>query len=422
MKKHILGLLLVLVALVGGTQLVEAQEIVTGVNVDIICTSDKTNLNVGESGKLSIKPIYGVTPEGTFTPQKNAFFELNEDGTFKTLSVGETSITPAFTLSEESIKKIKLAYLKENHSEGANLDNIHILPQTIQAIPVTISNITENETAPITISYNFEASTTDLKVGQSGKLTVNKIHGVIPTGKFRPYKDEFIELKEDGTYTALKVGKTTFIPSFTISDESYLEMKKLYIQEHSDENLTLDDVNLAFPSVVQPLELNITAGKEQVSVPLNFTANPISLAVNESGVLSLEKVYGVTPKGTFKAEKNDFIELKEDGTYTALKVGQAKITPVFTLSSESIKEIKEAYIKEKNLTNVTVDDIDLVLQDIQPVITINVTEKTTTNNKPSTTNKNLPKTSEQSSTLISVFGTLCISLGFVGISLKRNEN
>lgn len=82
---------------------------------------------------------------------------------------------------------------------------------------------------------------------------------------------------------------------------------------------------------------------------------------------------------------------------------------------------EKTFNKLRFIQIVIIYDIVFTSQEVELIVTINVTEKITTT-KPSGTNKNLPKTSEQSSILITVLGTMVTMLSFVGMRLKRNEN
>lgn len=420
MKKYLIGLLLIFTTIIGGVTLVDAKE---SVPVRITYTSDKTEFTVGETGKLSVEPILGVKPKGTFKPTKDEFIDLKADGTYTTLSIGKTNITPSFELSEESITSIKEAYIKENSLTNVALDDIELAYQDIQSF-VTVTIIGKNTGETRDIGSNFKSDTTKLKVGQTGKISVEPLYNIVPKGKFTPEKNEYFELKEDGTFTALKSGEAIIIPNFTIEADSLAEINAAYVRQL--ESPASGVGGFPMPDIQQKFTLTITEDKKAQKIPLsfNFTANPVSIQVGSSGKLSVEKIFGVEPKGTFTTYKNDFIELKADGTYTGLKVGKAELKPTFKLSAESEKELKEAYIKQSKDTDLTVNDIEFVYPETAPLITISVTEKTATattsnNTKPSGTNKNLPKTSDSRSTVLLLLGTSSVLLATIGLVVRK---
>lgn len=417
MRKYLIGALLFFMTFISGVTLVDAKE---SISVNFVYKSNLTELNVGDKGEITVEPIYGVTPKGTYAPVKNDDIDLKEDGSFTVLKSGKFELNPSFTLSSDSEKEIKLAYMKENNIENGKVDDYVLIIQDIQSsLPINVSQQVKTRD----INFNFEVDTSSLKVGEKGKISVKPLYDVRPKGKFKAEKNEFIDLKEDGSFTALKAGKTSIKPTFTIFEESVIEIDTAYIAQL--ENPKEGDTSFPEPAILQEIPIEIKAAdKEKVSISLDFTATPASLAVDSSGKLTLANIYGVTPKGTFKAGKNEFINLKEDGSYTALQVGKIELKPVFTLSEDSVKEIKEAYIKQENKTNLTVDDIELIYPDTQQIVTINVTEKATITSptkKPTGTNKNLPQTSDTSAQPLIILGVSTILLGCGVLVIKRKS-
>jgi len=420
MKKYLIGTFLLFITFFSGVKIVEASEEII---VDFNYSIEKSEFTVGEKGKITVEPVYDVTPKGTFKTEKNEMVDLKEDGSFSLLKAGKTELRPSFTLTKESEQEIKEAYMKKQGIKNRRTEDYELVfSKELPSLPITVSELTKTRD----ISYNFKVDTTSLKVGEKGKLSVEPLYGVNPKGQFKPEKNDFIDLKEDGTFTALKAGKTELKPTFTISEESVKEIDAAYVAQL--EKPEEGDTSFPMPTIQQRIPIEISnKEKEKTKVPINFnfTASPDSLAVDASGKLTLANLYGVTPKGTFKAEKNDFIDLKEDGTFTGLKAGKTELKPVFTLSNDSIKEIKEAYIKQENKTDLTVDDIEFVYPDVQQIVAINVTEKAVTTpssstEKPSGTNKNLPKTSDSYSQSLVLLGvsTLVASVGALVIKRK----
>lgn len=113
-----------------------------------------------------------------------------------------------------------------------------------------------------------------------------------------------------------------------------------------------------------------TAILNDVDVTPNFSIENKLTVVGEANTIKVSPMYGVTAKGTFKEIKNESIHVKTDGSFTVLKEGTVKITPEFTLSPESLKEITQAYIKENNLVNVTENDFTSSVKEIAQILTI----------------------------------------------------
>ncbi|MDR2277028.1 MAG: hypothetical protein LBE23_04165, partial [Vagococcus sp.] len=60
----------------------------------------------------------------------------------------------------------------------------------------------------------------------------------------------------------------------------------------------------------------------------HYTIDQTKININGSGVITLGKVNETQLEGKFVPTKNDFVELKEDGTFIGLKAGKTKLTPV----------------------------------------------------------------------------------------------
>lgn len=79
------------------------------INYQLKFTPNEITAKVGETGKIKIEPIGGVdnlTADFNVTDNQG-IIEVDNEGNWKALKVGETSLTMAATLTEESLKRIK---------------------------------------------------------------------------------------------------------------------------------------------------------------------------------------------------------------------------------------------------------------------------------------------------------------------------
>ena len=75
----------------------------------------------------------------------------------------------------------------------------------------------------------FEIETKSL-IGEKGQIKLSKIGSIEPKGEFEVFENKFIKVEKDGTWVALKDGKTKFTLNYTLSDDSLKEIQK----ENSD--------------------------------------------------------------------------------------------------------------------------------------------------------------------------------------------
>ena len=102
---------------------------------------------------------------------------------------------------------------------------------------------------------------------------------------------------------------------------------------------------------------------EKVVVPINWTVgiDKTTIKVGETAQLSLASQYGYAPKVDYPLnEENKFVKVTKEGIVTGVEVGKASINTTFDgLSKEEENKIKEAFIKEKKLTNLTIEDLEI---------------------------------------------------------------
>ncbi|UDM70219.1 LPXTG cell wall anchor domain-containing protein [Vagococcus fluvialis] len=75
----------------------------------------------------------------------------------------------------------------------------------------------------------FKIETKSL-TGEKGQIKLAKIGTVEPKGEFEVFENEFIKVEKDGSWVALKDGKTKFTLKYTLFDDSLKEIQK----ENSD--------------------------------------------------------------------------------------------------------------------------------------------------------------------------------------------
>ena len=392
---------------------------------------DQQKLAVGKSAKLSVKPILGVEVTGEFKEYKDQYVQIKKDGTVVALKEGTTAIGPTFFLSKESEQKIKEAYIKQPGNEKVKIENIILSKKDIQQVfKMEVGNQTETKKHQIDITPSFSIDKEKLEVGESGKVSIAPIEGVALKGKYKPSKNDFIELKEDGTYTALKPNKQAVLtPFFEISEESLASIKKAYKEKPGNEGIPDEDITFYQREMLQVFHIEI--GK--VVVPINWTINidKTTIKVGESAKLSLVSQYGYTPKGIYPDGKYDFVKVTKEGVITGVKVGNETVSTNFTLTDEEFNKIKEAYIKEKKLTNLTKEDLEIGPRpainnfvDIKVVAASigggNNSGGNTTSKKTYAPVKKLPKTGERQ-TFITIIGGFILVVASSFYLNKRNK-
>ncbi|MFI3685525.1 LPXTG cell wall anchor domain-containing protein [Vagococcus fluvialis] len=71
----------------------------------------------------------------------------------------------------------------------------------------------------------FEIDTKSL-IGEKGQIKLSKIGSIEPKGEFEVFENKFIKVEKDGTWVALKDGKTKFTLNYTLSDNTLKEIQK----------------------------------------------------------------------------------------------------------------------------------------------------------------------------------------------------
>lgn len=338
----------------------EKSEKLKEMKIPINITSSTITAVEGNTGKINIEKFEGIEFKGTFKKiTNNSHIELREDGSWTAKKTGETTISVIFQPSGDTINEIEKKYPETNiyWSDRA------------QVVKVTI-----NEQKEMEIPINITPTTITTIEGSSGKLSVGKFEGIELKGTFKEITNNpNIELRTDGTWTAKRVGTTELMPLFYPSKETIKEIQKKY-----------PETDLYWSDIAQVVGVKINEQKE-MEIPINITTSSITAIEGSTGQLSVEKFEGIELKGTFKEiTNNPNIELRTDGTWTAKKDGITKLTPIFSLSVETVNEIKKKYpgveISWKDIAdvvNVTINpskEIDLTINFTPNSITTQVGE------------------------------------------------
>lgn len=394
-------------------------------------------IEVGKSAQLSVAPVLGVKLEGEYTSSKNKVVEVTKTGEVKGLKAGKTTIGPVYLLSDKTKEDIKKAYIKQpGHEEIAIEDVELVVSMKQQVIPIEVVTSTETKEHKVNITPHFSVDKETLEVGQTGKVSVAPIEGVNVVGKFKAAKNDNISLAEEGTYTALKPNDSAvLLPHFELSKESLEAIKAAYIKKPGNENVKKEEITFYQNDSLQVFHINIP--KVVVGINWNSTVSPEKIKVGETAKLSMASQHGYTPKVKYPLNKeNKNVKVTEDGVVTGIKVGKTSINTTFNeLPKEEEDKIKEAYLKEKKLTNLTIEDLEIGPRptniswadvEVIPSSTTggggNSNNSNNSNKKTYAPVKKLPKTGETQNSLMIIWGFVVISgVLFLGMIKNKKE-
>ncbi|MDT2661352.1 LPXTG cell wall anchor domain-containing protein [Enterococcus hulanensis] len=354
----------------------------------------------GGTGKLGLGKYEGIEIKGMFKEIKNnPIIELKKDGTWMAKKAGTTELTPSFDISKETINAIEKKYPE---TDIAWLD-------IVQSVKVTI-----NERKAISVIPQFSPYSIAAIEGESGKLTVEKYEGIELKGTFKEIKDNpNIELSKDGVWKAKAAGETKITPIFDVSEETIKEIKMKY-----------PDTDIEWPDIAQEISVAINERKAISLVP-QFSLYSITATEGESGKLTVEKYEGIELKGTFKEiQDNPNIELSKDGTWKAKKAGETKITPIFEISEESIKEITAKYPNTDIEWPDIAQEISVTINDRKVISATTKAQKIpqTKQSSYSANRKTLPKTGDKSHFVISMTGLFIVTMAGVVFFKRKSKS
>ncbi len=320
---------------------------------------DQQKIEVGSSAKLRVNPILGVEVEGEFKEFVDPSVQIKKDGSVIALKEGMTTITPEYTLSDETEENVKKAYIKLPGNEKLKVDDIILVKKEIQHVfRMEVLKPAESKKHQIDMTPTFSINKDKLDVGESAKVRIEPILGVELKVEYKPYKDKYIDLKKDGTITALKPTKAATIrPVCSISEESYSNIKQAYIKQEGNSDVSENEIQFSIKENAPLLSIEIN----KVFVPLNWTVNidKTTIKVGEVTSFYLAPQYGYTPKGTYLVANSDIVKATKEGLITGLKPGKELISANYTFSEDEVDKIKEAFLKEKKLDNLAKEDLEL---------------------------------------------------------------
>lgn len=214
---------------------------------------------------------------------------------------------------------------------------------------------------------NYTIDQTKINIDGSGVITLGKVNETQLEGKFVPIKNEFVELKEDGTFIGLKTGKTKLTPVVILSEKSLKELNQADIAKTLLDNQKTSQITL------EPLELEIQDRKQEiVTITSGYTLSSKTVKEKESITISREAYKGTALKGSYKPVNNQYASLSDTGVIKGLKKGKTTLDVEYTINEQTVNEIKKAHLKELNKPELTVDDITVVDQNKQSSVAVEV--------------------------------------------------
>ncbi len=214
---------------------------------------------------------------------------------------------------------------------------------------------------------NYTIDHTKINIDGSGVITLGKVNETQLEGKFVPIKNEFVELKEDGTFIGLKAGKTKLTPVVILSEKSLKELNQADIAKTLLDNQKISQITL------EPLELEIQDRKQEiVTITSGYTLSSKTVKEKESITISREAYKGIALKGSYKPVNNQYASLSDTGVIKGLKKGKTTLNVEYTINEQTVNEIKKAHLKELNKPELTVDDITVVDQNKQSSVPVEV--------------------------------------------------
>ncbi|MHC5216808.1 LPXTG cell wall anchor domain-containing protein [Enterococcus sp. LJL128] len=305
-------------------------------------------VTVGATGQLQLQSMdlgknINLVEHLRVVVDNSSLLTVDEQGKWTARQVGETELTIHFEFSEKDMAEIQKNYP----------DKKIILSDTAQTIKVTV--LPEEEFIDITPEFDLEKI--DTIINTNGKLSVKPIAGITNiSGTFKAigHDESIIQIADDGTWTALEVGRTSFSLSFTLSKETLQKIQEKYPGK-----------KLIEKAIVRTIDVQINAS-DTLDVAPSFNIAEIDAKVNASGQILVESIAGIDEvTGTFEASGHDekIIKIGTDGKWVALAPGTTEFVLNFELSEDTIKAIKEKH-----------PDKELVTRAITQVIKVNVTE------------------------------------------------
>lgn len=252
---------------------------------------------------------------------------------------------------------------------------------------------TENSATDKEEAKPFEIETKSL-TGEKGQIKLAKIGSVEPKGEFEVFENEFIKVEKDGTWLALKDGKTKFTLNYTLSDNTLNEIQKEnpdYIINKTNKTEEISTELTKSPTQKSDIKMEIVSGnltdvKGQLKVKMvdgpevtgKFTE--IKPASKEPFTLESDGSYVIGEKAKYE-KLNQEVEFTLDQTsydkLAALPENSGKIVEKTYKMSVTKKAQKDVVIKFKNkgITTTVGEQGRLLLEDTVEGVKIQEIEK-----------------------------------------------
>ncbi|MBP1043730.1 hypothetical protein I6N95_22125 [Vagococcus sp. BWB3-3] len=304
------------------------------------------NIAVDSEGDIKVKPLEGIEDTSgkiLATVKDNDVITIDENGHWKALKEGKTTITLTYSYSESTMNELKSKYPNYEFSqrEIATLVNVSVVNSIGAMLDITPKFIVDD--------------LSDLKLNDTGVISVEPIEGVEVTGKFLAQSpaNGVVSFDETGKWIALKPGTATIPILFEYSQDT---MDRLEEKFPNTTFVTKEIAELAIFNVFDgAYALRAYVSNQDINAKVGdtgkFTIDPIG------GIADLTGIYEIS-------DPNGIIEVDKDGNWKALKSGKTVIGMNVRLTEESIARIREnnPFKKETPSTmearsiNVTVTD------------------------------------------------------------------
>ncbi|MGX7024671.1 LPXTG cell wall anchor domain-containing protein [Vagococcus hydrophili] len=236
----------------------------------------------------------------------------------------------------------------------------------------------QNNKVKIDVKESYSIDQSKIELGKSTQLHVSPIMGVELEGTFGLVNEnDLVKVSETGEVKSLKVGKTKIAPTFKMSEKTKKEIKQAYIKQPGNENIKEEDIEFVVRENLQliPIEIVDSTQKSEhkIDITPQFIFNQKKLEVGNKETIKVAPILGVELKGEFKNFSDKYLQLSTTGEVTALKPNsKAVLSPEFIISEGSLKEIKQAYIKQSGHDNIKEDEIVFIQKDVRPLIQIEI--------------------------------------------------
>ncbi|HCM90828.1 MULTISPECIES: LPXTG cell wall anchor domain-containing protein [Vagococcus] len=247
------------------------------------------------------------------------------------------------------------------------------------------------------------------KVGKSGQINLGKLKNKELTGIFEVIepedKEKIVEIKPDGTWTALAAGTVNDVKLFFIPDAA---TKKVLAEEYNGQpiadKIPVEEVSF----VIDKKDGGKDDGKDDTKNPVNLKLDlKTEKVTTEKGNLA---VYynGTKLKAKFKTNSTEKMNLVDDGSFTIpTKNTEAKFTEKVTFTLEDDDTLKKVTTEEAKKGKINLE----YTQDATVERTIEKSEKII----------EIPLINKEIKTNVGGTGVLDVISEFEGVKLKEEK-